>query len=390
MQGTGPGPRCQFPPRTVPISNHVQGAGGVQLTMHHNISENSSASDAPEPMQELVVASAFGTILSFMYVAGVTGNVYTLVVMCQSMRSAASMYISIVNLALADLLYLSTIPFIVCTYFAKNWYFGDMGCRILLSLDFLTMHASIFTLTVMCTERYLAVVKPLDTMRRSKGYRKATAGAVWLVSLLLALPVMSMFQLDETRSENGVIKRTCITTWSPESYTTYLTVLFSTSIVAPGIIIGYLYTQLARTYMESQKNALAKSENKRTSKERVVLMIFTIVLVFWACFLPFWVWQLIRLYSDSLNITRQTLTCINYFMTCLTYSNSCINPFLYTLLTKNYKEYLKNRHRHFQRSGSTSFGRNTSLRRSIKSISSCRQNSNSSETVGMTHLKGSK
>lgn len=32
---------------------------------------------------------------------------------------------------------------------------------------------------------------------------------------------------------------------------------------------------------------------------------------------------------------------INYLTTCLTYSNSCINPFLYTLLTKNYKEYLR-------------------------------------------------
>ncbi|XP_072098139.1 urotensin-2 receptor [Mobula birostris] len=358
--------------------------------MHHNTSENNTAPEVPEPMEELLIVSAFGTILSFMCVAGVTGNVYTLVVMCQSMRSAASMYVSIVNLALADLLYLSTIPFIVCTYFAKNWYFGDMGCRILLSLDFLTMHASIFTLTVMCTERYLAVAKPLDTVRRSKGYRKAIAGVVWLVSVLLAVPVMSMFKLHESRRENGTIKRTCITTWSPESYSTYLTVLFITSIVAPGMIIGYLYTQLARIYMESQKNTLAKSENKQTSTQRVVFMIFTIVLVFWACFLPFWVWQLIRLYSGSLNMSRQTLTCVNYFMTCLTYSNSCINPFLYTLLTKNYKDYLKNRHRHFQRSGSTSFRRNASLRRSIKSISSCNHNSNSSEAMGMSQLKGSK
>ncbi|XP_041072759.1 urotensin-2 receptor [Carcharodon carcharias] len=361
--------------------------------MHHNSSGNLTASEAPstpKAMDELIVTSAFGTVLSFMYVTGVAGNVYTLVVMCHSMRSAASMYVSIVNLALADLLYLSTIPFIVCTYFVKNWYFGDMGCRILLSLDLLTMHASIFTLTIMCTERYMAVVKPLDTVKRSKGYRKATAGAVWLVSLLLTLPVMSMVKLQETMRENGSIKRMCAPTWSRESYTIYLTVLFSTSIVAPGVIIGYLYTQLARTYLESQRNTLAKRENKKSSKQRVVFMIFSIVVVFWACFLPFWLWQLIRLYCKSLNLTLRTITCINYFMTCLTYSNSCINPFLYTLLTKNYKEYLKNRHRHFQRSGSTSFKKNANLRPSIKSISSCNQDSNSSESVAMTHLKGSK
>uniref|UniRef100_UPI00398ECF54 urotensin-2 receptor n=1 Tax=Pristiophorus japonicus TaxID=55135 RepID=UPI00398ECF54 len=362
--------------------------------MHHsNVSDNATASGAPSPpkaMDELIVTSAFGTILSFMYVTGVTGNIYTLVVMCHSMRSAASMYVSIVNLALADLLYLSTIPFIVCTYFLKTWYFGDLGCRILLSLDLLTMHASIFTLTVMCTERYMAVVKPLDTMKRSKGYRKVTAGAVWLLSLLLTLPVMSMVNLQEIRRDNGSIKRMCAPTWSRQSYTIYLTILFSTSIVAPGLIIGYLYTQLARTYLESQKSTLAKRENRRSSKQRVVLMIFSIVVVFWACFLPFWVWQLVRLYCKPLNLTLQTITCINYLMTCLTYSNSCINPFLYTLLTKNYKEYLKNRHRNFKRSGSTSFKRNANLRPSIKSISSCNQYSNSTESVGMVDLKGSK
>ncbi|XP_032872701.1 urotensin-2 receptor-like [Amblyraja radiata] len=318
--------------------------------MYGNASENITA---PDTMEELAIASGFGTILSFMYVAGVTGNVYTLVVMCQSMRSAASVYISIVNLVLADLLYLSTIPFIVCSYFAKTWYFGDVGCRLLLSLDLLTMHASIFNLTVMCTERYLAVVKPLEMVRRSKSYRKAMAGAAWMVSFLLALPAMSMFKMQESRVENGAIKRTCASTWSQESYTVYLTVLFSTSIVVPGMIIGYLYTQLARTYLKSQRKTLAMSENKQASKQRVVLMIFSIVVVFWACFLPFWVWQLIPLYSTSLNMS--TVRCINYFMTCLTYSNSCINPFLYTLLTKNYKEYLKQRHKQFQRSGSTLF-----------------------------------
>ncbi|XP_072338112.1 urotensin-2 receptor [Scyliorhinus torazame] len=366
--------------------------------MHRNASDNltapggeaAAAAPGPRATDEQLVTWAFGSVLSVMCVSGVAGNVYTLVVMCHSMRSAASMYVSIVNLALADLLYLSTIPFIVCTYFAKSWYFGDAGCRLLLSLDLLTMHASIFTLTIMCTERYLAVAKPLDTAKRSKGYRKATAGAVWLLSLLLTLPVMSMVQLQESRRENGSVSRLCAPTWSPEAYTVYLTVLFSTSIVAPGLIIGYLYTQLARTYLQSQRNTLANRGNRGSSKQRVVLMIFSIVAVFWACFVPFWVWQLIRLYCKSLNLTLRTITCINYFMTCLTYSNSCINPFLYTLLTKNYKEYLKNRHRHFQRSRSTSFKRNSNLRPSIKSISSCNQYSNSSETVAMAHLKGSK
>ncbi|KAG2457864.1 UR2R protein, partial [Polypterus senegalus] len=70
-------------------------------------------------------------------------------------------------------------------------------------------------------------------------------------------------------------------------------------------------------------------------------MIFTIVLAFWACFLPFWVWQLLPLYHpEALRfLPMSTEIYINHLVTCLTYGNSCVNPFLYTLLTKNYREY---------------------------------------------------
>ncbi|XP_010200748.2 urotensin-2 receptor [Colius striatus] len=336
----------------------------------------------------LLVPSALGTVLSVMYVAGVAGNVYTLVVMCHSARCAAPMYSSIVSLALADLLYLSTIPFIVCTYLAQDWYFGDLGCRILLSLDLLTMHASIFTLTLMCTERYLAVTRPLDTLKRSQGYRKATAGAVWSVSLLLTLPMMLMVTLTEEGKAEGKVKRMCAPTWSKDAYRTYLTVLFSTSIMAPGIIIGFLYTRLARTYLESQRNPPHKERSKRSPRQKVLIMIFSIVLVFWACFLPFWIWQLVRLYSSPLQLTTQTQKCINYLVTCLTYSNSCINPFLYTLLTKNYREYLRNRHRNFYKFTSSFRKRGSNLQCSWgRSMSSSNQYDYSSEALGMATLK---
>ncbi|XP_012719517.3 urotensin-2 receptor [Fundulus heteroclitus] len=337
---------------------------------------------------ELVITSTFGTLLSVVYIIGVSGNVYTLVVMCHSIRFATSMYISIINLALADLLYLSTIPFVVSTYFLKDWYFGDVGCRILLSLDLLTMHASIFTLTVMCTERYLAVTQPLDTVRRSKSYRKALAWGVWLLSLVLTLPMMIMVAQTTKKTPDGGVKRMCAPTWAPLAYKVYVTVLFGTSIMAPGLIIGYLYVRLARTYLESQRNAVISKGGKRSPKQKVLIMIFTIVLVFWACFLPFWIWQLLPLYhTKPLSLASQTHTCINYLVASLTYSNSCINPFLYTLLTKNYREYLKNRHKSFYKYTSSFKHRPPSLHSWGKSGSSSNQYEFNSETLVMGTLR---
>lgn len=291
-----------------------------------------NATDSPDDVN--AATFTIGIILSVMCLVGVTGNIYTLVVMCHSMRSAASMYIYIINLALADLLYLLTIPSVVYTHFLEEWYFGNAGCKILISIDFLTMHASIFTLTVMSTERYFAVLKPLDTVKRSKSYRKAIALLVWVASLVLTLPMIISIELKTVEG-----KTMCMPTMSPFSYNVYITLLFCTSIVAPGLIIGYLYIQLARTYWASQTETF--KQTKKLPNQKVLYLIFTIVLLFWACFLPFWVWQLLRQFHLTLSLSRKATRNINYLTTCLTYSNSCINPFLYTLLTNNYKEYMR-------------------------------------------------
>uniref|UniRef100_A0A8B9ZRY2 Urotensin-2 receptor n=1 Tax=Anas zonorhyncha TaxID=75864 RepID=A0A8B9ZRY2_9AVES len=306
-----------------------------------NASTNATGAGVPAAgsMEDMIAICTIGTILSLMCVIGVTGNVYTLLVMCHYLRSSASMYIYIINLALADLLYLLTIPFIVGTYFIQKWYFGDVGCRILFSLDFLTMHASIFTLTVMSTERYFAVLKPLDTVKRSKSYRKAIAVVIWLVSLLLTLPMLIMIQLVQRDN-----KSICLPTWSKLSYKVYLTILFGTSIVGPGVIIGYLYIRLAKIYWVSQTASF--KQTKRLPNQKVMKNI-------------------------------------NYLTTCLTYSNSCINPFLYTLLTKNYREYLKNRQRTLSSSSGYFQRRNRFQRISGRSLSTSSQHC--TETYVLAH-----
>ncbi|XP_053308560.1 urotensin-2 receptor-like [Spea bombifrons] len=312
-----------------------------------NVSSNTSNQETSYgSIDNLIATSVIGILLSLMCIAGVIGNLYILVVMCKSLNTITSMYIHIVNLALADLLYLSTIPFIVHNSFVKDWYFGEIGCQLVLSLDLLTMHSSIFSLTVMSTERYMAVTKPLDTVRRSRAYRKSLACAIWVLSIILTVPMMLMIHQEQRALENGSIRKLCTPIWSDEQYKVYLTVLFSTSILAPGLIIGYLYIRMARAYWLSQTKTFLNKELQRSPKQRVILMILIIVLAFWACFLPFWIWQLIPLYSnDDFRFSAQTEIYINHLVTCLAYSNSCINPFLYTLLTRNYKDYLRNRQR---------------------------------------------
>ncbi|XP_056135685.1 urotensin-2 receptor [Lampris incognitus] len=294
----------------------------------------------------LWVTSLLGSTLLMVCTLGMVGNIYTLVVMRSSaLRCTGSMYVYILNLALADLLYLSTIPFVVCTYFIHDWLFGETGCRILLSLDLLTMHTSVFVLVAMSLERYRAVAQPFSARGSTSRRHRLAAGLIWGAAFALTLPMMVMIRLRVGKPNGaGVVKRICFPTWTPEAFKTYLTILFLTSVLVPGLVIVGLYAALARRYwvVQASLGGSSLSARRRGLKQKVVSMVFCIVVVYWACFLPFWGWQLAKLFSpESLRaLSPATHNYVNFFVTCLTYGNSCINPLFYTLLTRNYKDYM--------------------------------------------------
>ncbi|XP_061131214.1 urotensin-2 receptor [Syngnathus typhle] len=294
----------------------------------------------------LWVTSLLGATLTLMWLLGTAGNAYTLAITrSAALRRTGSVYIYVANLALADLLYLSTIPFVVVTYFAHDWLFGDAGCRVLLSLDLLTMHASVFILAAMSLERYRAVARPMSARDSSPRSRKMAAAVIWATAFALTLPMMVMIRLRRDKpSPDGAVKRMCFPTWTREAFKAYVGVLFLTSVLVPGLVMVSLYAGLARRYWATQARLAGRgrSARRRGLKQRVAVMIFSIVLAYWACFLPFWGWQLTQLFSpESLKaLSPATHNYVNFFVTCLTYGNSCVNPFLYTLLTRNYKDYL--------------------------------------------------
>ncbi|KAG7254545.1 hypothetical protein CRUP_014642, partial [Coryphaenoides rupestris] len=74
------------------------------------------------------------------------------------MKTATNIYIF--NLALADALATSTLPFQSVNYLMGTWPFGDVLCKMVLSIDYYNMFTSIFTLTTMSIDRYIAVCHP--------------------------------------------------------------------------------------------------------------------------------------------------------------------------------------------------------------------------------------
>ena len=112
--------------------------------------------------------SAEKIVLSLVYaiecIIGLVGNTLVIYVIMRyaKMKTVTNTYI--LNLAIADELFLLGMPFMIQTLVTENWPYGTPMCKIIFSIDILNQFTSIYFLTVMSLDRYMAVVHPVTSV----------------------------------------------------------------------------------------------------------------------------------------------------------------------------------------------------------------------------------
>lgn len=144
------------------------------------------------------------------FVVGLAGNSLAIFVVLRyaTMKTVTNIYI--LNLAIADELYIIGLPFLTTQNVLSYWPFGSFLCRLVMTADSMNQFTSIFCLTVMSIDRYLAVVHPIRGSKwRHPRVAKAVSAAVWAVSFVVVLPVVvfSDVQARITGSYNILVYR---------------------------------------------------------------------------------------------------------------------------------------------------------------------------------------
>lgn len=107
------------------------------------------------------------------------------------MKTATNIYIF--NLALADALATSTLPFQSAKYLMNTWPFGEPLCKVVIAIDYYNMFTSILTLTMMSVDRYIAVCHPVKALDfRTPAKAKLINVCIWILSSAVGVPVMIM------------------------------------------------------------------------------------------------------------------------------------------------------------------------------------------------------
>uniref|UniRef100_A0A3P9I523 G-protein coupled receptors family 1 profile domain-containing protein n=1 Tax=Oryzias latipes TaxID=8090 RepID=A0A3P9I523_ORYLA len=125
-------------------------------------------------------------------VVGIVLNFFVLMVFILHKKACTVAEIYLSNLAAADLLLVSFLPFwAVNVYRYYNWTFGVVLCKTVNVSILMNVYCSIFFLVLVSIDRYFALVFPLSHAKlRRPVYAKVACFLVWVAGFLLSLPAL--------------------------------------------------------------------------------------------------------------------------------------------------------------------------------------------------------
>lgn len=108
------------------------------------------------------VPLAFGLIV----LVGIFGNALVIIVVATNVQMRSTTNMLILNLAVADLLFIILcVPFTATDYVLNSWPFGLVWCQTVQYLIYFTSYVSIYTLILMSIDRFIAVVYPVRNVK---------------------------------------------------------------------------------------------------------------------------------------------------------------------------------------------------------------------------------
>uniref|UniRef100_A0A4W5KQR9 P2Y receptor family member 10 n=1 Tax=Hucho hucho TaxID=62062 RepID=A0A4W5KQR9_9TELE len=116
-----------------------------------------------------------------LFVPGLCLNTTALWVLCRHISKKTKAVIFMVNLALADLLHVMSLPLRIHYYRTHTWPFGQTLCLFCFYLKYLNMYASITFLVCISVQRCVFLLQPFYARRWRRRYDLLISATVWLV-----------------------------------------------------------------------------------------------------------------------------------------------------------------------------------------------------------------
>ncbi|XP_072546427.1 B1 bradykinin receptor [Salminus brasiliensis] len=258
---------------------------------------------------------------------GILGNMFVLLVFFLQRSHWTLPEIYLGNLALADLILLSSLPFWamnILNYF--YWPYGEFLCKMVNLAIIVNMYASIYMLVMVNIDRYLALVLTMKArwLRRRRN-AKIICFWLWLFGLAMGIPTLIYRTVKSTPSQAPA----CVIDYPSDSYRLAHSIQLNLlGFALPLLAIVFCSCNIVQALRKRRENMNFPDGNGR----KATVLVCAVTLLFLICWGPFHIITFLDMLCDFhiLDATwYHTLDIGHQFSTYFAFLNSCFNPLLY-------------------------------------------------------------
>ncbi|XP_012663487.1 C-C chemokine receptor type 8 isoform X2 [Otolemur garnettii] len=218
-------------------------------------------------------------------------------------------------------------------YQLDQWVFGTGMCKVVSGLYYIGFFSSMFFITLMSVDRYLAVVHAVYAVKvRTARMGTALSLAVWLLAILASSPMLKFYQVD---SEDGILQ--CYLSYNQQTLQWKIFTHFEMNILGlllPFSILLFCYISILHQLKRCQ------NQNK-TKAIRLVLIVVIASLLFWVPFnLVLFLTSLHNMHILDGCVMSQRLIYATHVTETISFTHCCVNPIIYAFMGEKFKKHL--------------------------------------------------
>ncbi|XP_019385487.1 PREDICTED: cysteinyl leukotriene receptor 2 [Crocodylus porosus] len=298
-----------------------------------NGTNSASSNCTTDKLKQVIYPIAYLTIFTF----GVVGNGLSIYVFLQPCKRKSAGNIFMLNLAVSDLMFVSTLPFRATYYLMNsNWIFKDIFCRIMSYILYVNMYCSIYFLTTLSVARFIIIVYPFKCFQvTSTKYARIICVVIWVFVMAGSSKLLD----TGTTITNSSIKCLDLQPNNIDKIILLNSIVLVVGFSLPFFTIVVCYAFAIKALLKSKAtNARVRACHKK-AKLTIILTLF----IFFLCFLPYHILRTVHLAQirngteSKCNLHKAVVITL-----CLAAMNSCLDPVLFYFVGENFKARLKN------------------------------------------------
>ncbi|XP_059182702.1 uracil nucleotide/cysteinyl leukotriene receptor [Centropristis striata] len=275
----------------------------------------------------------FSTFYILIFIIAVPGNVLALwAFFHQDSTTPSKVFLR--HLAVADISYILILPMRTVYHLSNShWPFGHVACQLSGFLFYLNMYCSLYLMSFISLDRFLAIVLPIKSQSVRKAlYAKIVTGILWVTVIVSMSPIL-FSKKNETNNSTFTCNKLYL---EKTSRTALVSTIVAFVIPLTTIVVSYILILL--------KLRTVKQQDERPLKDKAIKMIILIMMNFLFAFVPYHVSRVIYIESHSRGqmsaASRKSLGRANRITSALTCVSSVLDPVMYFFLNRAYRKKL--------------------------------------------------